>query len=121
MAYVHVAHDCRIGDHVVLANAVNMGGHVEIADWAIVGGMTPVHQFVRIGTHSMVGGASRAAQDVPPFTIASGSPCATSSASTGSVYGDEASPRIRSGPCIGPIGRSSVPRRAREPRPRPST
>lgn len=75
MAYVHVAHDCRIGDQVVLANAVNMGGHVEIADWAIVGGMTPIHQFVRIGRHSMVGGASRAAQDVPPFTIASGSPC----------------------------------------------
>ncbi|MDX1579882.1 MAG: acyl-ACP--UDP-N-acetylglucosamine O-acyltransferase, partial [Gemmatimonadota bacterium] len=75
MAYVHIAHDCRIDDHVVLANAVNMGGHVEIGEWAIVGGMTPIHQFVRIGRHAMVGGASRAARDIPPYTIASGNPC----------------------------------------------
>jgi len=74
MAYAHVAHDCRIGDHVVLANAVTMGGHVKIGDWAIVGGMTPIHQFVRIGPHAMVGGASRIDRDVAPFTIVSGSP-----------------------------------------------
>ncbi len=74
MAYAHVAHDCRIGDHVVLANAVTMGGHVEIEDWAIIGGVTPIHQFVRIGQHAMVGGASRIDRDVAPFTIVAGSP-----------------------------------------------
>lgn len=74
MSYAHIAHDCRIGDHVVLANSVNMGGHVEIGDWAIVGGLTPIHQFVRIGCHSMVGGASRIDRDVAPYTIAAGSP-----------------------------------------------
>jgi UDP-N-acetylglucosamine acyltransferase len=74
MAYVHVAHDCRIGDHVILANSVTMGGHVVIQDWAIVGGLTPIHQFVRIGVHAFVGGASRVAKDVPPFVKAAGSP-----------------------------------------------
>ena len=55
MAYTHVAHDCELGYHVILANAVNMAGHVTIQDWAIVGGMTPIHQFVRIGAHAFVG------------------------------------------------------------------
>lgn len=77
MAYAHVAHDCRIGDNVVLANAVNMGGHVEIEEWAIVGGLTALHQFVRIGRHAMVGGASRVSKDVAPYTLAAGSPCHT--------------------------------------------
>ncbi|MFC1575277.1 acyl-ACP--UDP-N-acetylglucosamine O-acyltransferase [Gemmatimonadota bacterium] len=74
MAYSHVAHDCQIGNNVVLANAVNMAGHVFIEDWAIVGGLTAIHQFVRIGAHAFVGGASRTSQDVPPFTKAAGSP-----------------------------------------------
>jgi UDP-N-acetylglucosamine acyltransferase len=74
MAYTHVAHDCRLGDHVILSNAVNMGGHVVIGDWAIVGGLTPIHQFVRIGEHAFVGGASRVAKDIPPFVKAAGSP-----------------------------------------------
>lgn len=74
MAYVHVAHDCEIGNHVVLANAVNMAGHVVIEDWAIVGGLSPIHQFVRIGAHAFVGGASRIAQDVPPYVRVAGSP-----------------------------------------------
>jgi UDP-N-acetylglucosamine acyltransferase len=75
MAYSHVAHDCQIGNNVVLANAVNMGGHVFIEDWAIIGGLTAIHQFVRIGAHAFVGGASRTSQDVPPYTKAAGSPC----------------------------------------------
>ena len=75
MAYAHVAHDCRLGDHVVLANAVNLAGHVHIGDWAIIGGVSGVHQFVRIGRHSMVGGASRVLQDVAPFTLVAGNPC----------------------------------------------
>jgi UDP-N-acetylglucosamine acyltransferase len=74
MAYSHVAHDCHLGDHVILSNSVNMAGHVTIGDYAIVGGMTPIHQFVRIGAHAFVGGASRAAQDVAPFTRAAGNP-----------------------------------------------
>jgi len=74
MAYAHVAHDCMIGNNVILSNAVNMGGHVLIEDWAIIGGLTAIHQFVRIGAHSFVGGASRTSQDVPPYTRAAGSP-----------------------------------------------
>ncbi len=75
MAYAHVAHDCVLGDHVILANAVQMGGHVVIEDWAIVGGLVALHQFIRIGTHAMVGGASRVSKDIPPYTRAAGSPC----------------------------------------------
>jgi UDP-N-acetylglucosamine acyltransferase len=74
MAYSHVAHDCLLGDHVILANAVNMGGHCELGDWVIVGGITPVHQFVQIGAHAFVGGSSAVRKDVPPFVKAAGDP-----------------------------------------------
>jgi UDP-N-acetylglucosamine acyltransferase len=74
MAYVHVAHDCVIQDHVILANSVNLAGHVEVNDHAIVGGITPVHQFVRIGRYSIVGGGSRLPKDMPPFFKAAGNP-----------------------------------------------
>lgn len=74
MAYSHVAHDCQIGNNVILSNAVNMAGHVTIEDWATIGGLTAIHQFVRIGAHAFVGGASRTSQDVPPYTKAAGSP-----------------------------------------------
>ena len=74
MAYSHIAHDCQIGNNVVISNAVNMAGHVFIEDWSIIGGLTAIHQFVRIGAHAFVGGASRASQDVPPYTRAAGSP-----------------------------------------------
>ncbi len=74
MAYTHVAHDCRIGDEVILSNAVNMAGHVEIERCAIVGGLTAIHQFVRIGMHSFIGGGSRISQDVVPFCRVAGSP-----------------------------------------------
>jgi UDP-N-acetylglucosamine acyltransferase len=74
MAYAHVAHDCHLGNRVIVANAVNMGGHVTIGDWAIVGGMTPIHQFVRIGEHAFVGGASRVSKDVAPYVRAAGDP-----------------------------------------------
>ncbi|MCF3946327.1 acyl-ACP--UDP-N-acetylglucosamine O-acyltransferase [Acidiphilium sp. AL] len=67
MAVVHVAHDCAIGDNVVIANNVVMGGHVEIADQAIIGGSTAIHQFARIGTGAMVGGASGVEADVIPY------------------------------------------------------
>ena len=58
MAYVHVAHDCHVGNNVILANSVQLGGHVHVGDWAIIGGLTGVHQFSRIGAHSMTGGNS---------------------------------------------------------------
>jgi len=74
MAYAHVAHDCELGNHVILANSVNMAGHVLIEDWAIVGGLTPIHQFVRIGAHAFIGGGSRVPQDVPPYCRAAGNP-----------------------------------------------
>ncbi len=72
MAYAHVAHDCRIGSSVVIVNAVEMGGHVHIEDWAFIGGLTAIHQFVRVGAHAMVGGASALAQDVAPYVTAAG-------------------------------------------------
>jgi UDP-N-acetylglucosamine acyltransferase len=76
MAYAHVAHDCRLGDHCIVANAVTLGGHVEIGDWVILGGLTGVHQFVRIGSHAMTGGGTILLQDLPPFVICNGNPAA---------------------------------------------
>ncbi len=67
MAYVHVAHDVRIGSHCVLANAVTCGGHVEIGDWVVIGASTGIHQFCRVGRHCMIGGYSVITQDVLPF------------------------------------------------------
>jgi UDP-N-acetylglucosamine acyltransferase len=74
MAYSHAAHDCIIGDHVILANSVQMGGHVEIGAWAIIGGATVIHQFCHVGEHVMIGGGFRATQDVMPFTMMAGYP-----------------------------------------------
>jgi UDP-N-acetylglucosamine acyltransferase len=74
MAYVHVAHDCMVGDHTIMANATQLGGHVHVGDWVILGGLTGVHQFVRIGAHAMAGFQTRLSQDVPPFVNAVGNP-----------------------------------------------
>ncbi|MEE2876727.1 MAG: acyl-ACP--UDP-N-acetylglucosamine O-acyltransferase [Candidatus Neomarinimicrobiota bacterium] len=74
MAYVHIAHDCLIGENVIMANSINLGGHVQIGDWAILGGDVQVHQFTKIGKHVMVGGGFRVVQDVPPFILAAGEP-----------------------------------------------
>ncbi len=74
MSYVHVAHDCVLGNDVIIANAVQMAGHVHVGDRAIVSGLVPIHQFVRIGTYAFVGGGSRVNQDVPPYTKAVGNP-----------------------------------------------
>ena len=72
MAYVHVAHDCLIGNHIVMANAATLGGHVKVEDFAVIGGLTGVHQFVRIGAYSMVGACSAVSLDVPPYVSAVG-------------------------------------------------
>ena len=74
MAYSHIAHDCRLGNNVIIANSVNMAGHVTIDDFAGIGGVSPVHQFVRIGKHAFIGGASKVSKDVPPFVLAMGEP-----------------------------------------------
>jgi UDP-N-acetylglucosamine acyltransferase len=74
MAYTHVAHDCLIGDHVIMANAASLGGHVEVQDWAILGGFTIVHQFCAIGAHSFCAMGSVLTKDVPPFVTVSGHP-----------------------------------------------
>lgn len=70
MAYCHVAHDCVIGDHVILANATTLAGHITIGDYAIIGGMSAVHQFVRIGSHAILSGGSLVGKDVPPYAKA---------------------------------------------------
>jgi len=74
MTYVHIAHDCVIGDDVILANSIQMAGHVTVDDRAIISGLVPIHQFVRVGTFAFVGGGSRVNQDVPPYTKAVGNP-----------------------------------------------
>lgn len=74
MAYVHLAHDCQVGSHTIFANNVQLAGHVVVGDWAILGGFTGVHQFVRIGAHSLAGIGSMLLQDLPPYVTASGNP-----------------------------------------------
>ncbi len=72
MAYVHVAHDCRLGNHLIMANAASLAGHITIGDHAIIGGLTGIHQHVRVGAYSMVGGCCALGQDLPPFMRAAG-------------------------------------------------
>ena len=74
LAYVHIAHDCAVGDNTVFSNNAQLAGHVSVGDWAVFGGFTGVHQFVRIGAHVMVGGMSAVLQDVPPYVTVSGLP-----------------------------------------------
>lgn len=74
MAYVHVAHDCHIGDHNVIANSVQFAGHVTVGDHTLIGGMSGIHQFVRIGDYAMIGFQTRLSQDLPPFVTAVGNP-----------------------------------------------
>jgi len=68
MAYTHIAHDCQVGSHIIMANAATLGGHVTVEDWANVGALCPVHHFVRIGMHSIIGGGSTITRDVLPFS-----------------------------------------------------
>lgn len=72
MAYSHVAHDCIVQDHVILANGATLAGHVEVEKNAILGGLAAIHQFCRIGCHTMISGGAMVAQDIPPFTVAQG-------------------------------------------------
>ena len=72
MAYCHVAHNCKLGDRIVMANGATLAGHVHVEDNAIIGGLTGIHQFSSIGAHCIIGGASAVVKDVPPYTMASG-------------------------------------------------
>ena len=77
LAYTHVAHDCQLGDHIIMSNVGTLAGHVTVEDRAIVGGLAAVHQFCRIGTMSIIGGCSKVVQDVPPYMMVDGNPAAT--------------------------------------------
>lgn len=74
MAYVHVAHDCQVGNNTIFANNATLAGHVHIGDWAILGGFTGVHQFVRVGAHAFCGVGTVLLQDLPPFVTVAGNP-----------------------------------------------
>jgi len=74
LAYSHVAHECEVGDSVVMANAATIAGHVTVEEGAVIGGLTGIHQFCKIGKFAMIGGASRVIKDVLPYTVAAGNP-----------------------------------------------
>jgi UDP-N-acetylglucosamine acyltransferase len=74
LSYSHIAHDCQVGNHIILSNNGTLAGHVQVADYAIISGLTAVHQFCRVGAHSITGGISKIVQDIPPFTIVDGNP-----------------------------------------------
>lgn len=76
MAYVHLAHDCQVGNNTIFANNAQLAGHVEVGDWVILGGFSNIHQFCKIGAHAMVGMSTSLTQDVPPFVILNGNPAA---------------------------------------------
>ncbi|HPD56799.1 MAG TPA: acyl-ACP--UDP-N-acetylglucosamine O-acyltransferase [Smithellaceae bacterium] len=72
MSYCHIAHNCKLGDHVVMANNATLAGHVRVEDYAVIGGLTGIHQNTNIGAHCIIGGASAVVKDVPPYTMAAG-------------------------------------------------
>jgi UDP-N-acetylglucosamine acyltransferase len=82
MAYTHVAHDCRIGNQVVLSNVATLGGHVEVGDYAILGGLSAVHQFTKIGVHCFIANNAAVTRDVPPYVMAVGQPAEPHSVNT---------------------------------------
>jgi len=77
LAYCHVAHDCRMGNDIIMSNVATLAGHVTVGDRAVIGGLAAVHQFCRVGMVAMIGGCSKVVQDIPPFMIADGSPAET--------------------------------------------
>jgi UDP-N-acetylglucosamine acyltransferase len=77
LCYSHVAHDCQLGDHIILSNSVGLAGHIIVEDYVIVSGLAAAHQFCRLGAHSIIGGLSKIVQDVAPFMIVDGNPAST--------------------------------------------
>lgn len=82
LAYTHVAHDCIVGDKVILSNAATLAGHVQLEDFVIIGGLSGVHQFCRIGTRAMIGGCAKVEKDIPPFFMCDGHPAAVHGVNT---------------------------------------
>ncbi len=74
MAYIHVAHDCRVGNHVIISNLTQLAGHVEVGDWATIGGAVKLHQFCRVGSYCMVGAGTKIVKDVSPYVLIDGNP-----------------------------------------------
>jgi UDP-N-acetylglucosamine acyltransferase len=79
MAYAHVAHDCQIGNHCILANSATLGGHVQLGDWVIMGGLSGIHQFCKVGAHAFIANNAAVTRDVPPYVMAVGQPAAAHS------------------------------------------
>lgn len=77
LCYAHVAHDCQLGNHIILSNSVGLAGHITVEDYAIISGFAAAHQFCQIGMHSIIGGLSKVTQDVPPFMLVDGNPAST--------------------------------------------
>ena len=77
LAYAHIAHDCTLGDHIVMSNVATLAGHIAVEDYAVIGGLAAVHQFCRVGRMSIIGGCSKVVQDVPPFMLVDGNPAET--------------------------------------------
>ncbi len=82
MAYVHIAHDCQLGDHIIMANNASLAGHVKVQDWAVLGGFTLVKQFCRIGAHTYMGMGCHINKDIPPYMIATGTPATVRAVNT---------------------------------------
>jgi UDP-N-acetylglucosamine acyltransferase len=82
MAYAHVAHDCVLGDQIVMANCATLGGHVELGDWVIMGGLSAAHQYTKIGAHGFIAHNAAVTRDVPPYVLAVGQPAVPHSINT---------------------------------------
>ena len=95
MAYCHVAHDCQLGDNIIMSNAATLAGHVIVEDAAVISGLTGVHQFVRIGKMAMVGGGSKVVKDVPPYILVDGHPASVNGINIVGLRRNGVSPDIR--------------------------
>ena len=95
MAYSHVAHDCRVGNNVILTNAASLGGHGIIEDRVNIGGLSGVHQFTRVGKMAMIGGCTKVIRDVPPFVIVDGVPARVAGINVVGLRRNEVPPEIR--------------------------
>ncbi|TDX59207.1 acyl-ACP--UDP-N-acetylglucosamine O-acyltransferase [Orenia marismortui] len=95
MAYCHIAHDCHLGNHIIMSNAATLAGHVIVEDSAVISGLTGIHQFVRIGKMAMVGGGSKVVKDVPPYVIVDGHPASVKGINIVGLRRNGISPELR--------------------------
>ncbi|MFW6386757.1 MAG: acyl-ACP--UDP-N-acetylglucosamine O-acyltransferase [Bacillota bacterium] len=96
MAYCHVAHDCQLGNHIIMGNAVNLAGHVVVEDHAVITGLTGIHQFVQIGSIAMVGAHSKVVKDVPPYILVDGHPARVNGINVVGLRRNGIKPELRS-------------------------